>query len=165
MQTPKALALLVTVLLDTLLFAQRDDVNKMKVMLARNETSMTVGRVRYDLVGIDHPTVSDPSTLLLRVTRRTTEGWGVRVYSSEGGVLMMTGEFSDETLTEADGLFTFYHPNGQVESTGQFHHGAKTGVWKRFTPQGKALSDRVYGEVELATDPIKECSATLSCRP
>lgn len=165
MHTLKAHALLVAVLIASPLLAQRDDVNKMKVMLARNETSMTVGRVRYDLVGIDDPTIEDPSTLLLRVTRKAPEGWGVRVYSSEGGILMMTGMFSDEQLTVAEGLFTFYHPNGQVESTGQFHLGAKTGVWKRYTDRGKALSDRVYGEVELATDPIKECSATLSCRP
>jgi len=145
--------------------AQRDDVNKMAVMLARDQTSMTVGRVRYDLVGMNHPTLDDPSTLLLRVARKTPEGWSVRVYTGEGGHLIMTGTFSDEALTMAEGVFTFHHPNGQVESTGTFHNGLKTGVWKRYDARGTPLADRVYDNGALTTEPVRECGSTLSCKP
>jgi hypothetical protein len=144
--------------------AQRDDVNKMAVMLGRNETSMTVGRVRYDLVGADTPDLSDPESLLLRVARASENGWYVRVYGHEG-ILVMTGSYSDEALTIAEGMFTFYHMNGVVESTGLFHLGAKVGVWKRYNERGDPLLDRIYNERDPDVEVMKVCGWTMSCRP
>jgi hypothetical protein len=151
-------------LVTTPVFAQRDDVNKMTVMLERNETSMTVGRVRYDLVGADVPDLSDPESLLLRVARASENGWYVRVYGHEG-ILVMTGSYSDEALTIAEGMFTFYHMNGVVESTGPFHLGAKVGVWKRYNERGDPLLDRIYNERDPDVEVMKVCGWTISCRP
>lgn len=157
--------LFIAALASTPSIAQRDDVRKMNVMLARNETSMTVGRVRYDLVGRDHPDLEDPGTLLLRVARKAPEGWAVRVYTGQDGRLVMTGTFADDSLTVAHGEFTFYHPNGQVESTGRFEQGVKAGTWHRYDPQGNALPDRIYGHSTVRMDPVQECRSTLSCKP
>lgn len=166
MQHPSHPSVLLTaILVTTALHAQHDDVNKMAEMLAREETSLTVGRVRYDLVGMDHPNIEDPTTIFLRVARRTAEGWSVHVYTGECGHLVMAGTFSDEALTVAEGTFTFHHPNGEVESTGLFRNGVKSGVWKRFDPQGKALADRVYDPTALPPDHMLECWSTLSCKP
>ena len=144
--------------------AQRDDVNKMAVMLDRNETSMTVGRVRYDLVGMDKPDLSDPGSLLLRVARASEIGWYVRVYGHEG-ILVMTGMYSDEALTIAEGVFTFYHMSGVVESTGRFHMGVKVGVWKRYDERGNPLLDRIYNERDPDVEVMNVCGWTISCRP
>ena len=143
--------------------AQRDDVKKMDVMLARGETSMTVGRVRYDLVGAEEPDVDEPESLLLRVARVAEQGWSVRVYGHEG-ILMMTGFYSDEALTVAEGAFVFYHRNGNVESSGEFHMGVKTGVWKRYNQRGDELPERYYNERETE-EVVKVCGWTMSCRP
>lgn len=145
------------------LSAQRDDVNKMGVMLARGETSMTVGRVRYDLVGADEPDVDKPESLLLRVARAAGSGWSVRVYGHEG-ILMMTGSYSDDALTVAEGAFVFYHRNGKVESSGNFHMGVKTGVWKRYNQRGDELPERFYDE-RGNQEVVKVCGWTMSCRP
>ncbi len=143
---------------------QRDDVKKIAVMLARNETSMTVGRVRYDLVGTKDLDISDPETLLLRVARVAPNGWAVRVYNP-GGQLLMTGVFTDKELSVAEGPFTFYFTNGQVESSGSFERGYKTGVWKRYNSEGVALPERVYGEHAPEKSTFSECWGTLSCKP
>lgn len=127
MTAKKLLTFLAFALVSATVRTQRDGLKKVPVMLARNRTSITVGRARYELVGMDHPALDDPSTLLLRVVRKNEDGRSVRVYTSESGILIITGQFSDEHLTVAEGLFTFCYRNGQVESSGLFHQGVKTG--------------------------------------
>lgn len=43
-----------------------------------------------------------------------------------------------------DGHFIFYHPNGLVESEGEFERGVKVGTWMRFDNTGKRKQDRYY---------------------
>jgi antitoxin component YwqK of YwqJK toxin-antitoxin module len=43
-----------------------------------------------------------------------------------------------------DGDFVFYHPNGKVESEGEYVRGVKVGTWKRYEPSGKPKADRYY---------------------
>ena len=151
-------------LVSTLAQAQRDDLNKMAVLLAKDQTSMTVGRVRYDLVGTDHPHTSDPSSLFLRVARNKEGGWKVNVYDHTKK-LVMTGNYVDEDLTIADGTFTFYYPNGNMESSGQFVLGNKVGVWERFSERGDTLHERYYDDRRATYEVVKKCGWTISCRP
>ena len=71
-------------------------------------------------------------------------GYEVREKHSNGA-LKMTGTYSDQQRTVANGTFSFYHTNGQLESTGLYVNGTKKGVWKRFDAKGNELAERVYG--------------------
>lgn len=42
------------------------------------------------------------------------------------------------------GEFTFFYPNGKVESSGSYDNGVKVGNWKRFTSNGQQRPDRYY---------------------
>lgn len=50
---------------------------------------------------------------------------------------------TDEGLVE-HGLFTFYHSNGTIESTGKYDKGIKVGYWERYTVSGMRRPDRYY---------------------
>lgn len=56
----------------------------------------------------------------------------------------MEGRYQDAELTTPDGDFTYFYPSGQVESTGAFDNGYKTGTWKCFTASGESRADRIY---------------------
>jgi antitoxin component YwqK of YwqJK toxin-antitoxin module len=43
-----------------------------------------------------------------------------------------------------DGHFIYYHPNGKIESEGEFQRGVKVGTWMRFDNTGKRKQDRYY---------------------
>lgn len=45
---------------------------------------------------------------------------------------------------QEDGYFTYYHPNGRIESQGEFDKGVKVGMWKRFDINGKPKTERLY---------------------
>lgn len=45
---------------------------------------------------------------------------------------------------QQDGHFVYYHPNGQLESEGEFVQGVKVGSWKRYDNQGNRKHDRYY---------------------
>lgn len=60
------------------------------------------------------------------------------------GVLKAEGEYFDPELKIEDGHFTFYHPDGKVESTGDYAMGNKTGVWQRYDKWGQELAEKVY---------------------
>ncbi len=71
-------------------------------------------------------------------------GYEVRL-KHDNGALQMIGLYSDQQRTVANGTFSFYHSNGQLESTGNYVNGTKKGIWKRFDANGNALAERVYG--------------------
>lgn len=83
-----------------------------------------------------------------QVVRPTAHGYEVTVRDAQG-VIRTTGTYLDAELTQPQGTFHYYHANGQLESTGSYVQGRKTGVWQRFDSQGRPLSERVYG----TTDP------------
>lgn len=66
-----------------------------------------------------------------------------RIYTMDG-VLKAEGHFADPQLRIQHGLFTFYHPNGKVESTGRYEMGRKSGVWQRYDEWGQELAEKVY---------------------
>lgn len=44
------------------------------------------------------------------------------------------------------GTAVFHYENGQVESTGNYDHGIKTGQWKNFDTTGKLISTGLYNK-------------------
>lgn len=67
------------------------------------------------------------------------------VRSVEDQTLKMRGIFIQKgTDLIEHGEFTYYYPDGQVESSGIFEEGVKVGAWKRFTAQGMQRPDRYY---------------------
>ena len=78
------------------------------------------------------------------ITTGDHAGYEVREKHANGA-LKMIGTYSDQQRTVANGTFSFYYSNGQLESTGNYVNGTKKGVWKRFDTQGKTLAERVYG--------------------
>lgn len=78
------------------------------------------------------------------VARSANEGRFLVAIHSNAGILRMQGAYLDSTLTVADGIFKYYHPNGRLESTGTFTAGIESGTWLRYGPDGKELSERVY---------------------
>jgi hypothetical protein len=60
------------------------------------------------------------------------------------GTLRMTGSYADEGLRQAVGEFIYYHPNGNVESTGKYARGVKTGTWYRYHFDGRPKAERIY---------------------
>ena len=69
---------------------------------------------------------------------------------SMDGKLKVEGRYVDPDLRIEDGVFTFYHPNGKIESTGAYAQGWKSGVWQRFDQWGRPLSEKVYDPEVLA---------------
>lgn len=61
-----------------------------------------------------------------------------------GGTLKAEGLYFDRELKIEDGRFTFYHPDGRVESTGDYVMGNKSGVWQRYDKWGQELAEKVY---------------------
>jgi antitoxin component YwqK of YwqJK toxin-antitoxin module len=71
-----------------------------------------------------------------------------RIYTMDD-VLRAQGHYSDAALKVEHGHFIFYHPDGAVESEGDYVMGNKSGVWKRFDRWGQALAEKVYDHKPL----------------
>ena len=72
---------------------------------------------------------------------------------SSTGVLRMEGSYLDSALTVAQGPFTYYHPNGRAESTGNFENGVKAGTWACWNASGDERASRQYSG--LAWDELQ----------
>lgn len=156
--------LLVAVLSAIPVLSQQDDVNKLAVMRARGETSLTVGKVRYDMVVAEYANAFVSGMTLLRTARRTPDGWVARVYGPDGRLIVI-GTFEDQELRIAQGAFTFFHPNGRKESQGHFCNGGKVGAWQRWDEHGQPLSERQYPDSCPADSSGQRCWSSLSCTP
>ena len=66
------------------------------------------------------------------------------------GKLKAEGRYHDAGLNVENGPFVFYHPNGKVESQGNYQMGKKSGVWLRFDQWGRPLAEKVYDPEPLA---------------
>lgn len=60
------------------------------------------------------------------------------------GVLKAQGTYLDKELSTPHGHFTFFFPNGKVESSGDYAMGRKCGVWQRYDKFGDPLAEKVY---------------------
>lgn len=93
---------------------------------------------------------------------RTSEPAGDKGYKVKAfflsGELKMEGYYKDKAISVPHGEFTFYYKNGQVESTGDYADGLKTGVWQRYAKDGSEKAEKVYENYYhtiVVTDPDK----------
>lgn len=66
------------------------------------------------------------------------------------GTLKAEGSYLDSELLIPHGRFTFYYASGQVESTGDYAMGSKSGLWERYDKVGMALAEKIYDPVPLS---------------
>ena len=60
------------------------------------------------------------------------------------GILKAQGTYLDPELSMPHGHFTYFFPNGKVESSGDYVKGRKTGVWQRYDKLGNQLAEKIY---------------------
>ncbi|MET0244028.1 MAG: TonB family protein, partial [Flavitalea sp.] len=60
------------------------------------------------------------------------------------GPLINSITFSDRTTKNKNGVFSSYHPNGMLESTGDFKNNQKNGTWLYCDTAGKYVSQREF---------------------
>jgi len=89
-------------------------------------------------------TRAEMATYTLPLSPDQGQGW-IGVLVDENNNPRMTGSYTpwNDTFIE-HGRFTFFYPDGQIESTGEYDRGARSGIWKRFDPNGQPKQDRFY---------------------
>lgn len=65
------------------------------------------------------------------------------------GKLKAKGHYADAACKVPDGHFVFFHPNGKLESEGDYEEGRKDGVWTRNDKWGRELAEKVYDSTPL----------------
>ena len=70
---------------------------------------------------------------------------------AKDGRLKMEGYYWDAALQTENGKFTYYYANGNVESTGHFVMGAKSGLWLRYHADGRSKAEKLYDPHVLST--------------
>lgn len=85
-----------------------------------------------------------------------TGGYAARMYALDG-TLKAVGRYADDQYRVPDGHFVFYHPDGKVESEGDYQDGWKHGVWTRKDKWGRELAEKVYN-----ADPLKNIVYTMA---
>ena len=76
----------------------------------------------------------------LRVTMPADSLWQRKEYYIRERRLYMTGSFKDSTCSTRQGIFKYYHANGQLSSVGSFVLDKKQGLWLNYHDNG-VLSD------------------------
>jgi hypothetical protein len=84
----------------------------------------------------------------IRAEGREEERWSASIRTLDGR-MKAKGSYADAWLRIPHGTFTFYYDNGQVECTGAFDNGQRTGVWQRYTEEGRPLTEKVYDPAPL----------------
>lgn len=79
-----------------------------------------------------------------------------RIFTMDN-VLKAEGEYADAALKVEHGHFKFFHPDGSLESEGDYVMGNKSGVWKRFDKWGQEMAERVYDP-----DPLNNIVYTMA---
>ncbi len=103
------------------------------------------GEVRQDKIGWDLRTpASKNDKVVYYRTITAANGFYDVVVKDKDGNLRMTGRFLDQDATLADGQFTFYYPNGNVESSGLYSNNVKAGTWLRYAEDGSPKAERNY---------------------
>jgi TonB family protein len=77
---------------------------------------------------------------------RTNEGWDVTTYYPIGKELHSRGRYLDDSFKKGDGFFNYYHANGQLQATGRYMQGSKTGLWLAYSSDGKLVDSTDYKE-------------------
>ena len=102
---------------------------------------LRVERVGPEALGLS---ASATGESFIRVVARSGNGKYLVAVNSNAGILRMQGAYLDSSLAVQDGVFTYYHPNGRMESEGRYVAGMKSGTWVRYAIDGGRLSERNY---------------------
>lgn len=105
--------------------------------------------VKIYLSNVLEPTSKGKAAYYLQPEGMDGELFIGKIYAMDGK-LKADGRFRDAALTVEEGAFTFFHPNGKVESKGDYVMGNKSGVWLRYDAAGQALAEKVYNPEPLA---------------
>src|SRR5689334_3466373 len=62
--------------------------------------------------------------------------WNRKDYYLREGRLQMQGYYKDADCKIEHGDFTWYHPNGYLQTKGRYSNGKKSGVWLSFHENG-----------------------------
>jgi hypothetical protein len=65
-------------------------------------------------------------------------------YAMTDNMLMLTAHFPDSSLSELEGPFTTYHPNGDVAKEGVYKANNKEGVWQQWDSLGHKTDSAHY---------------------
>ena len=76
------------------------------------------------------------------------------------GLTLLKGQYLNRDLSVPHGEFTYYHPNGRLESKGRYDHGVKSGSWVRYDLSGNELSVREYSG--MRSEELKEAAGIYS---
>ena len=102
---------------------------------------LRVERVGPEALGLSKSATGES---FIRVVARSGNGKYLVAINSNAGILRMQGAYLDSSLAVQDGVFTYYHPNGRMESEGRYVAGMKSGTWVRYAIDGARLSERNY---------------------
>lgn len=94
------------------------------------------------------PTVKGKAAYYLQPEGKDGDLFIGKVYTLQGE-LKAEGRFQDEALMIEEGPFVFFHPNGKIESKGNYAMGYKTGIWERYDKWGQPLAEKVYDHEPL----------------
>lgn len=83
------------------------------------------------------------ATYYCTLEETTNQGYHFKAYFLSGE-LKMDGWYVDEEMTIENGLFTYFYKSGQIESVGEYSHGMKVGIWKRFDANGNEKPEKIY---------------------
>lgn len=103
---------------------------------------------RQYLSEVLEPSIKKKAVFYRELSGRDGELFIGKTYTMDGK-LKAEGTYADEALNLPHGFFTFYHPNGRVESRGEYIKGNKAGIWERFDAWGQALAEKVYNPEPL----------------
>lgn len=80
----------------------------------------------------------------LRIVETRDDGlYHVRIRSAQH-IQRMQGSYLDRDLTLPHGRFIYYHPNGRIESVGEYENGVKVGTWYTQDITGQGRAERSY---------------------
>lgn len=102
--------------------------------------------VRMDHVRADlrTPAQAGDRTCFSRSVETGPDGlYHVRIRSAQR-IQRMEGCFLDSSLSVPHGRFIYYHPNGRIESVGEYEHGVKVGTWYAQDVTGHGRAERTY---------------------
>lgn len=91
---------------------------------------------------------NEKNAVFVRTLNQVGEAYYAAHVYDRAGALRIEGFYiqdPEEGLQE-HGLFSFYHSNGNLESTGQYERGIKVGFWERYAVSGTRRPDRYYSQ-------------------
>ncbi len=78
------------------------------------------------------------------IINKTDSGYVRKDYFIHERSLQMSGKYKDADCNIADGYFFYFHPNGNLSSSGQYIDGKKDGLWQSFYPNGTMQDSATY---------------------